>query len=79
MSGTFDHAIDHVTIIDCRYPYEYKAGHIKVTFFLNNFQLSPRLCTCTPRMIHCEKTCMLTPKRGAAATTLALTYAYCST
>ena len=30
LSGGYKNIIDHVTIIDCRYPYEYQAGHIKV-------------------------------------------------
>ena len=34
MSGFFDNVVDHVTIIDCGYPYEYQAGHIKVTYFV---------------------------------------------
>ena len=34
MAGTFDNVVDHVTIIDCRYPYEFQAGHIKVTYFV---------------------------------------------
>ena len=38
MSGAFDNVVNHMTIIDCRYPYEYKAGHIKVTS--DNFQIT---------------------------------------
>ena len=30
LSGAYGSLIDQVTIIDCRYPYEYQAGHIKV-------------------------------------------------
>ena len=30
LSGAYGNLIDQVTIIDCRYPYEYQAGHIKV-------------------------------------------------
>lgn len=29
MSGKYASSIDHVTIIDCRYPYEYNGGHIE--------------------------------------------------
>ena len=31
LDGSYDHQIDKVTIIDCRYPYEFEGGHIKVT------------------------------------------------
>ena len=30
VSGEYDQAINSFTIIDCRYPYEYEGGHIKV-------------------------------------------------
>jgi len=29
LSGAFASTIDHVTVIDCRYPYEYEGGHIE--------------------------------------------------
>ena len=29
MSGAYANTIDHVTVIDCRYPYEYEGGHIE--------------------------------------------------
>ena len=29
LNGTYDRHIDHVTIIDCRYPYEFEGGHIR--------------------------------------------------
>jgi len=28
VTGAYASTIDHVTVIDCRYPYEYKGGHI---------------------------------------------------
>lgn len=30
VSGAYDDVITSCTIIDCRYPYEYNGGHIKV-------------------------------------------------
>ena len=30
LSGKYDHVINSFKIIDCRYPYEYSGGHIKV-------------------------------------------------
>ena len=33
LSGGFSDDVDSVTIIDCRYPYEYAGGHIKVSIF----------------------------------------------
>lgn len=30
LSGEYDEAVNSFTIIDCRYPYEYSGGHIKV-------------------------------------------------
>ncbi|MED6259067.1 hypothetical protein ATANTOWER_016541 [Ataeniobius toweri] len=29
LSGQFDHLVDQIIIIDCRYPYEFEGGHIK--------------------------------------------------
>lgn len=31
MKGDFDHMVDRVIIIDCRYPYEFEGGHIRVS------------------------------------------------
>jgi len=34
LGGVYTDLLDEVTIIDCRYPYEFEGGHIKVcTFF----------------------------------------------
>ena len=30
LDGVYDKCVDKVTIIDCRYPYEFEGGHIKV-------------------------------------------------
>lgn len=30
LTGQFDHLIERIIIIDCRYPYEFEGGHIKV-------------------------------------------------
>ena len=30
LAGCYDDVVDQVTVIDCRYPYEYDGGHIKV-------------------------------------------------
>lgn len=31
LTGQFDHLVDQVIVIDCRYPYEFDGGHIKVS------------------------------------------------
>ncbi|XP_052269438.1 M-phase inducer phosphatase-like [Dreissena polymorpha] len=51
LNGVFSSHIDHVTIIDCRYPYEYEGGHIEgavnlytrqaIREFLSNTATSP--------------------------------------
>ena len=30
--GEYDDVIGHVTVFDCRYPYEFEGGHIAVSF-----------------------------------------------
>jgi len=30
MSGQFEHLVERLVVIDCRYPYEFEGGHIKV-------------------------------------------------
>ena len=32
VDGCYGDKLGHVTIIDCRYPYEYEGGHIKVSW-----------------------------------------------
>lgn len=32
LRGCYDDQIEQVTVIDCRYPYEYDGGHIQVSF-----------------------------------------------
>ena len=34
LDGVYDKCVDKVTIIDCRYPYEYEGGHIEVNINL---------------------------------------------
>ncbi|KAH3854938.1 hypothetical protein DPMN_097498 [Dreissena polymorpha] len=51
LNGVYRNQIDHLTIVDCRYPYEYDGGHIKGTInlytkqaikeFLDNTVTSP--------------------------------------
>lgn len=31
LTGQFDHMVEQVIVIDCRYPYEFEGGHIKVS------------------------------------------------
>lgn len=31
LTGQFDHVVEQVIVIDCRYPYEFEGGHIKVS------------------------------------------------
>ncbi|XP_069756362.1 cell division cycle 25 homolog d isoform X1 [Narcine bancroftii] len=63
--GNFDHLVDEYVVVDCRFPYEYKGGHIKgalnlyteeqltTTFFPN--QLSADLARKhTVIIFHCE-------------------------
>ena len=34
LDGVYDKCVDKVTIIDCRYPFEYEGGHIEVNINL---------------------------------------------
>ena len=72
MSGTFDNVVDHVTIIDCRYPYEYQAGHIKVTFFVLKQLSNITYMYATNGAL--QKYVYVNTKRGGAATIVSLTY-----
>ena len=31
MNGKFSELVEHLIVIDCRYPYEFEGGHIKVS------------------------------------------------
>ena len=66
MSGTFDNVVDHVTIIDCRYPYEYQAGHIKVTHFVLKQLSNITYMNATNNAL--RKYVYVNTKRGGAAT-----------
>lgn len=35
LRGCYDDEIDTVTVIDCRYPYEFEGGHIKVKQYIS--------------------------------------------
>lgn len=37
VSQKFDHLVEQIIIIDCRYPYEFEGGHIKVGGILQMF------------------------------------------
>lgn len=39
LSGQFNHLVERVIVIDCRYPYEFEGGHIKVSFSLKDLDL----------------------------------------
>ncbi|XP_037833618.1 M-phase inducer phosphatase 2 isoform X2 [Kryptolebias marmoratus] len=65
LTGRFDHLIEHVIVIDCRYPYEFEGGHIKGALNLHqedeveNFLLrTPTVPSCPDKRVviifHCE-------------------------
>lgn len=39
MSEQFNHLVERIIIVDCRYPYEFEGGHIKVGGTLQTFSL----------------------------------------
>ncbi|XP_054652430.1 M-phase inducer phosphatase 2 [Dunckerocampus dactyliophorus] len=65
LTGKFDHLVERVLVIDCRYPYEYDGGHIKGALNLyledqvHDFLLrAPMVPSCPDKRIiiifHCE-------------------------
>ena len=40
IEGQYSDVVEKFTIIDCRYPYEYEGGHIKVHTVLSDTNLS---------------------------------------
>uniref|UniRef100_A0A3Q3BC66 M-phase inducer phosphatase n=1 Tax=Kryptolebias marmoratus TaxID=37003 RepID=A0A3Q3BC66_KRYMA len=66
LTGRFDHLIEHVIVIDCRYPYEFEGGHIKQGALnlhqedeVENFLLrTPTVPSCPDKRVviifHCE-------------------------
>ena len=41
MDGKYDDVVESFTIIDARYPYEYKGGHIKVCVCVSQCHTCP--------------------------------------
>lgn len=41
LSGHFHEVVDQVIVIDCRYPYEFEGGHIKVGVVSSVVAVSP--------------------------------------
>lgn len=65
LSGQFDHLVERVIVIDCRYPYEFEGGHIKGALNLHqenqveDFLLkTPTVPSCPDKRVvivfHCE-------------------------
>ncbi|XP_015250269.1 M-phase inducer phosphatase 2 [Cyprinodon tularosa] len=65
LSGQFDHLVDQIIIIDCRYPYEFEGGHIKGALNLHqedqveDFLLKTPIVPSSPEkrvviVFHCE-------------------------
>ncbi|XP_037551363.1 M-phase inducer phosphatase 2 [Nematolebias whitei] len=65
LTGQFDHLIERIILIDCRYPYEFEGGHIKGALNLHqedqveNFLLrAPTVPSCPDKRVvvifHCE-------------------------
>ena len=60
LNGEYDDKLGHVTIVDCRYPYEYDGGHIKgaVNLYTKDdvYSLLQKSTTEKPQVLifHCE-------------------------
>lgn len=82
MCGEFASLVDEYSIIDCRYPYEYKGGHIQGALniwekadLMNKFLTHPKHPTEGKRTIyifHCE----FSSKRGPEMLVLFIRYNY---
>lgn len=70
LDGEFSNVVDETVIVDCRYPYEYKGGHIKTAInvyckediieeFLKNLKCQPDKRTIV--IFHCEFSSMRGP------------------
>ena len=46
MDGKYDDVVESFTVIDARYPYEYKGGHIKVCVCGVCVCVHVRVCVC---------------------------------
>ncbi|KAK5857772.1 hypothetical protein PBY51_010992 [Eleginops maclovinus] len=65
ISGQFNHLVERVIVMDCRYPYEFEGGHIKEAlnlhqeFQVEDFLLKTPIVSCCPDkrvviIFHCE-------------------------
>ena len=43
LNGCYDAELDDVTVIDCRYPYEFEGGHIQVASIIFEFKGLPMI------------------------------------
>uniref|UniRef100_A0A3P8WIL2 M-phase inducer phosphatase n=1 Tax=Cynoglossus semilaevis TaxID=244447 RepID=A0A3P8WIL2_CYNSE len=55
MKGDFDHMVDRVIIIDCRYPYEFEGGHIRGALNLHEEEQVEDFLLKTPIVPFCSE------------------------